>query len=110
MAVFGFLSSKGKFVTIYDPSNQPSDISYFIFHYTVRPYIVDSREPDTIHTFRLYLRLPHTSPFSSTILSIGLLAPNPYSPTTPLLNDTSNANHTHIFDTHLVSMSATQLR
>ena len=59
-----FLDSKMKYVTINDPSCQPSDFYYFNFNSIIKYLIVDSRTPDAVHMFELSLHLPHTSRFS----------------------------------------------
>ena len=45
----GFLTSKGKSVTLNDPDNLPRDVSYFTFRLSLNPHTVDPRAPNTVH-------------------------------------------------------------
>ena len=47
----GFLTSKGKSVTINDLDNHPRDLSYFTFRSSLNPHTVYFRAPNTVHQF-----------------------------------------------------------
>ena len=66
----GFLTSKGKSVTLNDPDNLPRDVSYFTFRLSLNPYIVDPRASNAVHQFKFSLRLPLNFPSSSVNLSL----------------------------------------
>ena len=73
----GFLNSKGKAVTITDPAHRLDDITYFTVHANINPNLVDTRAPDSVHSFEFSMRLLNTINSSSAsfppIISFSLI-------------------------------------
>ena len=101
----GFLTSKGKSVTLNDPDNLPRDVSYFTFRLSLNPHTVDPRAPNTVHQFEP-LRLPHNSPSSTVKLSFSI----PSVVTNQLSIAIFDATFRELLDNLLNRMIATQMR
>ena len=71
----GFLNFKEKSLAIIDPFHRPDDITYFNFRANIKPHLVDTGAPDSVHLFEFSLCLPHTFPSSSASLCVGNSVP-----------------------------------